>query len=235
MEHSISKDKTISLGNPRFDYHGKYLEPTVCPLCKHAIDPVELHCHIYTDESDSLHMGFFYLCKHCFRVFTVLHDVSLFRDQTYRQHTFSASVSYVGPQLHEDKVFDEAICKLSPQFVRIYNQAYAAEDSNLDEIAGIGYRKALEFLIKDFCLSEHPDDKESILSMPLGACIKKYIDNQQISDLASRSVWLGNDETHYIRKHEDRDITDLKRFIQATAYFVAMSLISKEASAMPPA
>ena len=35
-------------------------------------------------------------------------------------------------------------------FLTIYNQSLSAEDNNLDQIAGIGYRKALEFLIKDY-------------------------------------------------------------------------------------
>ena len=46
--------------------------------------------------------------------------------------------------------FSEEIEKISPAFVNIYNQAYAAEQLQLDEISGVGYRKALEFLIKDY-------------------------------------------------------------------------------------
>lgn len=39
--------------------------------------------------------------------------------------------------------------QVSPQFVEIYNQAKAAESFQLDQITGLGLRKALEFLIKD--------------------------------------------------------------------------------------
>lgn len=48
------------------------------------------------------------------------------------------------------KEFDSEIQEISPSFVKIYNQALAAEELNLSEIAGMGYRKSLEFLIKDF-------------------------------------------------------------------------------------
>ena len=53
------------------------------------------------------------------------------------------------PELHQ---FDENIKKLSSNFCEIFNQAYVAELMKLNEIAGIGYRKALEFLIKDYKL-----------------------------------------------------------------------------------
>ena len=38
--------------------------------------------------------------------------------------------------------------ELSPQFAELYNQAAAAEAYSLLDIAGMGYRKSLEFLIK---------------------------------------------------------------------------------------
>ena len=54
----------------------------------------------------------------------------------------------------------------------------------------------------------------------LGSCIKKYIDNNRIKTLATASTWLGNDETHYCRKHKDYDLESLKSFIHATESFI---------------
>lgn len=102
----------------------------------------------------------------------------------------------------------------------------------LDEIAGLGYRKALEFLIKDFAIHEHPDEEESIKAKPLAKCIKSYITNENITTLAERSAWIGNDEAHYIRKQEDRDVSDMKAFIQAIVYFIGMILITEDAASM---
>ena len=106
--------------------------------------------------------------------------------------------------------------------------------SDRDEIAGLGYRKALEFLIIDFAIHEHPDDEEKIKANSLSKCIKNYIDADHIKTLAERSAWIGNDEAHYIRKQEDRDVSDMKAFIQATVYFIAMVLITEDASSMTP-
>ena len=88
------------------------------------------------------------------------------------------------------------------------------------EIAGIGYRKALEFLVKDYTIHENPSDKEQIESELLAQSIKR-IDNSNIQILASRAVWIGNDETHYIRKHENLDIEHMKRFIRSLLLFMA--------------
>jgi hypothetical protein len=46
-----------------------------------------------------------------------------------------------------EREFSKIIEDISEKFSKIYNQAQNAEISNLDEIAGPGYGKALEFLI----------------------------------------------------------------------------------------
>jgi hypothetical protein len=136
--------------------------------------------------------------------------------------------------LFAKQTFDENIVAMSPQFDKIYNQALAAETSNLDEIAGLGYRKAIEFLIKDFAIHENPKEEANIKKMLLSPCIKKYIDDERIRTLAERSVWIGNDEAHYIRKQENRDIRDMKAFIKATVYFIGMILITEDAESIVP-
>lgn len=104
----------------------------------------------------------------------------------------------------------------------------------MDEICGIGYRKSLEFLIKDFAIHEHPESEENIKVAPLSQCIKNYILAKNVKLLAERSAWIGNDEAHYIRKQEDRNVSDLKVFIQACVYFIAMTLVTDDAASMTP-
>lgn len=130
--------------------------------------------------------------------------------------------------------FPESIKELSPAFVKIYNQSEIAEFSGLSEICGMGYRKALEFLIKDFAIHSEPSDSEAIKSMSLSSCIKKYCTISKIQVLAERSAWIGNDETHYVRKHEDRDFSDMKNFIQAIVCFIGMNLATEDAKSILP-
>ena len=63
----------------------------------------------------------------------------------------------------------------------------------------------------------------------LSKCITNYVDNEKIKTLAKASAWIGNDETHYVRKHQDYNVQDLKRFIKATVAYVEYELSFTEA------
>lgn len=116
------------------------------------------------------------------------------------------------------------ISELSPLFVKIIAQAQSAEDHGLDEIAGPGFRKALEFLIKDYAISLTPDDnaKNEIRRMPLNSVITNYLDGDKLPVVSKRAAWLGNDETHYERRWVGKDLQDLKKLIEAVEHFIAM-------------
>ena len=123
--------------------------------------------------------------------------------------------------LPEKRTFSNIISEFSPNFCDIYNQAYIAEQTNLMQICGTGYRKSLEFLIKDYLISTLPEDQhEAIKNKFLNNCIRDNISNINIKTVASRAVWLGNDETHYTRKWEDKDINDLKSIIELTLHWI---------------
>ena len=124
----------------------------------------------------------------------------------------------------------ENIEKISPDFVKIYTQSAIAEKELLDQIAGVGYRKAAEFLIKDYAISKKPADEEKIKSIMLGQVISTYLnDFPKIQALAKSVAWIGNDETHYVRRHDSKDIDDLKKFILSAAQFIAADYDADEA------
>ncbi len=125
-----------------------------------------------------------------------------------------------------EKEFSETITTISPNFATIYNQAFSAEQYNLSEICGVGYRKALEFLIKEYLILNNPADTEKIQKKLLGPCISEYIDNTRLKSVAKRAVWLGNDETHYVRKWETKDLQDLKKLIELTLHWIEMESLS---------
>lgn len=126
--------------------------------------------------------------------------------------------------------FSEEISNLSPTFVAIYNQALAADSESLDHLVGIGLRKALEFLIKDFAVDQNPDKEESIRKMTLANCIKTYANDPNIQSCATRAAWLGNDETHYTRKWIDKDINDLRLLIRLTVNWIENVLLTAKYS-----
>src|SRR5690606_2347047 len=85
-----------------------------------------------------------------------------------------------------------------------------------------GYRKALEFLIKDYAISLHPDKVDEIKKLQLVPVINKFLTGDQLPVVSVRAAWLGNDETHYERRWAGKELKDLKNLIEATAYFIAM-------------
>lgn len=128
------------------------------------------------------------------------------------------------------KSFSDIINDVSPSFIEIYNQAFCAEQLSLDQICGAGYRRALEFLIKDYLMSEMTDEgqKMRVKEKPLGDCIKNDVDNSRIRSVAERAAWLGNDETHYVRKWEDEDVSTLKQLINLAVHWIEDDVATKE-------
>jgi hypothetical protein len=98
----------------------------------------------------------------------------------------------------------------------------------LDQLVGIGLRKALEFLIKDFAISEHKEKEDEIKKEWLGKCIELYIADEKVKQCAKRATWLGNDHAHYVKKWEGKDVTDLKLLVTLTVNWIHNHLVTKQ-------
>lgn len=207
--------------------NGSFEEPTICPVCDHALKPQELALHAFQNEHNEWFLSGFYLCRACFQTFVTLHRCHV-EDIC---HKYRSSLIYAEPQRFHAQPFDKNICALSPQFVKIYNQALAADEFGLDEIAGLGYRKSIEYLLKDYLCRQDPSNSDAIKSEFLGKAIGR-IKEVRIKTLTERAVWIGNDEAHYVRKHQKLDIDDMKRFIDALLHYVASELTFEEALAI---
>jgi hypothetical protein len=124
--------------------------------------------------------------------------------------------------------FAKEIGEVSGDFVEIYNQAAAAEAYGLTLVAGPGYGKALEFLVKDYAIRVESDKAEEIKKEFLGSAIKKYVHDQSVRSMAELAAWLRNDESHYERRWSDKDLSDLKVLIQLTVNAVANSELMRK-------
>ena len=199
-----------------------------CSNCNKALAPEKLYSIIIDKGNDDYYLYVADFCNSCKSVLITEYKVNKFSDRSFK---FEKTVR-TSPQTYQKEKFDEMIENISSQFVKIYNQSLQAEKIGLDEIAGLGYRKSVEFLIKDFAIYKNPDKEYEIKNTWMKVCIEKYIENEQIKVLAERSDWIGNDEAHYVRKQKDRDITDMKKFIKAMVYFIGMTLITEDAESM---
>lgn len=116
--------------------------------------------------------------------------------------------------------FSATIRSISPQFCTVYKEASLAESYGLDQVCGVGYGKALEFLIKDYAKRENSSVAGDIEKASLVACIERYISDPGIRNSSNLARWLRNDETHYVRKYLGRDIKDLRRLIDLTVALI---------------
>jgi len=200
--------------------------PDHCPVCSRHIRPIFFTAYLVSQNFKPLSVAFICPVEDCGAMFIGLYRVSKWPPN-------NEVVSLVTAQLlrHiEDEKFPEAIQAISPQFCITYNQALLANENKLDQICGPGYRKALEFLVKDFLLNyKFKDDttnRDIVLRSQLGACINNFIDEERIKAVAKRAAWLGNDETHYYRKWTDKDVTDLKTLISMTVSWIDLLIQS---------
>jgi hypothetical protein len=192
--------------------------PDICPICSHNIDPrVKFG---YTDER---HMEVQLVCQ-CPR--SACHGVFI------AYYVFSSNSVYylrgLQPQTYRPREFGEYISAVSKDFVTIFNEAQKAEALGLSTIAGPGFRKSLEFLIKDYAVSRSPEARDEIKGKPLSNVINDYATDGNIKSTAKRATWLGNDETHYYRKWEEKDIKDLKLLIELTVRWIESEELTRK-------
>lgn len=200
-------------------------ETNICPICKRSIKPQFKYGEVYKDNKRNYYLILNYLCNGCFNTFIAQYSDSIecsFGILEFRKN------DYIEPNKFAEKVFSETINNNFDNFVRIYNQALEAEHYRLDEIAGMGYRKSLEFLIKDFLLLEKPERKKDIEGWALGKCINELVDNEQLKKVAARATWLGNDHVHYKKVYTENDINDLKILIEISIRWIETIFLTKE-------
>lgn len=198
--------------------------PDTCPRCHHAIHPVRVGVQfaIKEDGWGGYRLEIVFRCPkyNCERFF-------IGRYSRMSAHSGTLGLRDCVPYTQEAADFSEAIKSISENYVQVCTEAVAAEQMGLRLAAGPAYRKALEFLIKDYVIALHPTQADLIKAMPLGECIKKLVKNDQISAVAKRAAWLGNDETHYTRKWDGKDLEDLKALIDLTEHWIEMEELTK--------
>ena len=208
-----------------------------CPICGTGIIPALLADSLYENNKKEIQFTTLELCPSCYNSFVVHYKTSIIREGApvvSSSRAFEAILDYIGPLFPQREQFDDRIRLMSPYFCDLYDEAIAAEQYYLTGIAGVGYRKALEFLIKDFAISQNPDKADEIKRRPINQCINDYIDNDLLKTAVTRAVWLGNDQTHYSTKFTDKSIEDLKSLIRLTLHWISMILETQDAEKIQP-
>lgn len=193
-----------------------------CPRCHLAIHPkIALVAKLYADMIQAVFQCTSHDCRELFVATYRFHGKLVNSRQAF-------DLSWVGPIKARPTTFPKTVVDTSPTFVAVFNQSLAAEAQGLEQLVGIGLRKALEFLIKDFASSQHPDKAGQIRAAKLADCIGQYVNDQNVKECAKRATWLGNDETHYVRRWETKDVNDLKTLVRLTVNWIDNVLLTKQ-------
>jgi hypothetical protein len=190
--------------------------PDTCPICGCKVDPVFRHAFMRGSVVDRmLEVVFKCTSEKCNHLFIAYYDEcragGTFDYFIWNMSRLPLKIGY--------KEFSKIIDNISKEFPRIYNQAMLAEKNGLDQICGPGYGRALEFLIKDYLIALNPEKESEIKGLWLSKAIER-IDNKNIRTCAERAAWLRNDETHYVRVWEDKDIENLKDLIELVVMWI---------------
>ncbi|WP_133636560.1 hypothetical protein [Halomonas ventosae] len=155
-------------------FHVEY--PTKCPICHHHSEIILVKT---MEEPDwrNIHVVFQCAYSGCRSYFI-----------GYYGQRGDRELKSLKPQKAEIASIPESVRELSPMFVSIYQQADDARAHGLDQIAGPGYRKAFEFLIKDYAKSLKPEESERIDGLFSGNVVREIISDPRIQSVARRAL-----------------------------------------------
>lgn len=224
----LDRDVQISFRSSGTD-RATFDVPYECPHCGISMSPNIFYAKSTEGEYDPyFHVGLLLRCTNskCRKYYALEYDGN------YRSshRSISKLIKYVYQPPIEDKLPAE-IDEVSPAFKEIYNQSLKSEQLGLTALSGIGYRKSIEFLIKDYLINVKnlPDDE--IKAEWLNQSINR-IEFPNLKNLVKAATWIGNDETHYIKKWEDKDIEDMKMFIRSATLYISAEWQSIKAEKM---
>lgn len=204
--------------NINFQGHPKSIKnPNICPHCHVVINP---HNQWVVESKDSDNIPILitaWLCSNdsCKKIFLANYKLD---GQDLKFNRFLNGLPK-GPDWPKPIADLKSGNSRSPEqseqtrFIKTYLQSLVAENFGLNEIAGMGFRKAIEYLVKDWAIQNKPEDKDKIEKSWLGSVIKDYYSGD-LKDILERATWLGNDQAHYNKLFDEYDVVVLKELIE---------------------
>lgn len=224
----FSFQQAVNLNCPGFkDRCFEVSVENVCPVCNYAIDMeaeqgINYH-DLHSVDQKQFNIISIHRCPHCNQGFVVQHKMVA---QEQDNGVYGVTIKYVEtsqstfPAKSSYKDIKEDIRKISPKFYDVYKQSLIAKNSGLNELYGMGFRKAIEYLVKDFAISENPNKRSSIEASSLHSCIENYFKNSDARTALLACKWLGNNETHYVNSNDSDDVSLLENLIEDTLYYI---------------
>lgn len=191
--------------------------PKICPHCHKEMVPTIVTQSEVQNYNQNKVFAILVRCNICSSFYAVEYIYS-----NPRQNPKQILVPYYySPTVDLD--IPDNIKEISEDFEEIYTQSETAYQLNLNQIAGMGYRKSIEFLVKDFLIFLKPDDADRILNLTINKAIAE-IDNQKLQNLARMTNYLANDQVHIKTLHPTKDIDDLREFLKNLVLLISFEI-----------
>lgn len=197
-------------------------EPRMCFHCKNTGDQLYVTGCGTLGKKDKAKGGIcIFVCQFCGS--HTIHFMELTKKENFQKqedendYYFKSVETYPSLIMYTAEI-SEKITEISPDFCRIYDEALIAEKQGLSSISGMAYRKSLEFLVTDFLLKYKPDGvTEEFLKNPDTTLSNKLnkLKTERLRNLARAISFIGNDETHYTRRHPEHDTQSIKIFLNS--------------------
>lgn len=192
--------------------------PICCPHCSHSVTPNIISNSLLNYNSETRLLSIVYKGDCC--------NLPFFACYNYISRNETKLLS-IYPTL-KPALLPEKIQECSPRFVELYNQAYTAEQNNHLELAGAGYRNAMEILIKDFAINKLNIPREEVVKKSLYEAIGSYLKELNLTTCADVIRVLGNDFTHYESKYDGIDFTVIKKYLEILINQIETNLLLME-------
>ena len=181
-----------------------------CPYCNNLVTPkyVQNTCFAWNEKNKHLYI-FHWMCPNaiCDKHFITFNEITT--NKTAKEKYFKYIEHY--PNTIK-KLFSNNLKQMSPRFIDLYNQSLTSQSIGNFDLSAIGYRAALEVLIKDYAKDILKRPVEEINDKDLFNSIKDYIPEFTVSADVVRI--LGNDYAHYIQRYDETDFHILIHYMK---------------------
>ena len=195
--------------------------PCICPHCGFSMAPNKITHAVATHVSVTTYLLLILKANCCSKTFYAVYTKGYNAgDKEYKYSThFPKQMPKVLPRE----------LSFSPRFIALHAQAHTAELHGHFELAGSGYRNAIEVLIKDFAVTKMGEPENKVAAKSLREAIESYLPGDALKNGADMVRYLGNDSTHYQQKHDGLSFSILKDYVE-----IFITRISSEIKMLEP-
>jgi hypothetical protein len=220
----FSSKKGIAFNSTRY-FTGTYEKPMTCPHCGYGTDGTITNYSLFANNENA-YVAISIRCTHCNRLFLAIYEGK----PPIKGNIDSEHLNFIRCIPSDSGVpAPENLETLSPRFAELHHQAQVAVEHDLYDLAAIGYRCALEVLVKDSAIEELKEPPEVVKKMKLERALAKYLKQEKLLKTADVVRFLGNDHAHYEKRYPELEFPVLLKY-----YNMFLQMIDVEYSSNHP-